>query len=100
MVYFFPNYMQAILLSQIDLNTWLWKEKMQCSSSAMTISKAGKNGMQAELLCLTRSQNVGGTKCHSENVPSLPAFGSTQVLCCTRQPRREDVHLNIQKRIY
>lgn len=53
---------------------------MQCSSSAMSISKAGENGMQAELHCLTRNQKVGGTKCHSENFPSLPAFGSAQVL--------------------
>lgn len=89
-----------MVLSQIDLKTWLWKEKMQCSSSTMSISKAGKNGMQAQLLCLTRNQNVGGTKCHSENFPSLPAFGSAQVLCRTRQLRREDVHLNIQKRVH
>lgn len=92
--------MQPILLSQIDLSTWLWKEKMQCLSSAMSISKAGKNVMQAELLGLTRNQNVGGTKCHNENFPSLLAFGSTQVLCCTRQLRREDVHLNIHKRVH
>ena len=92
--------MQTILLSQIDLNTRLWKEEMQCSSSAMSMSKTGKNGMQAELLCLTRNQNVGGTKCHSENFPSLLAFGSAQVLCHTRQLRREDVHLNIQKRVH
>lgn len=44
---------------------------MQCPSSAISISKPGKNGMQAELLCLTRNQNIGGTKCHSENLPSL-----------------------------
>lgn len=44
---------------------------MQYTSSAISISKATKNEMQAELLCLTMNQNVGGTKCHGENLPSL-----------------------------
>lgn len=44
---------------------------MQYTSSAISISKATKNEMQAELLCLTTNQNVGGTKCHGENLPSL-----------------------------
>lgn len=82
----------------IDHSTWLWKGTAQCSGSAMSTSRSGKNGMQANWLCGSRNQNAGGTnQWYSENVrPSLPAFGSTR-LRPMRQLRRDDVHLNIQK---
>lgn len=68
------------MLSQVDLNTWLWKGKMMFYFSPWPSPRLV--GMACRLF-LTRNQSVGGTKCPGENVPCLIAFGSTQVLCCT-----------------
>lgn len=72
--------MQSILLSQIDLNTWLSKGKIIFLLSPWLSPRLVRMGCR---LSLTRNQSVGGIKHHGENIPCLTAFGSTQVLCCT-----------------
>lgn len=83
--------MQTVLLSQ----TWLWKGKVPCSSSAMSTSRAGEKGMPATLLCLTGNQSAGGAKSHRANSPSVLAVGSAWVLCGTG----EGVHRSAQKEV-